>query len=212
MMYLPEQFREERPEVLHEFIARHPLGTLVAVTPEGLSGHHIPMLWSPRENSAGVLRGHMARANPFWKALAPDTPVLVMFMGAHHYITPSWYPAKKQDGKVVPTWNYSVVHAHGTIRFTDDPAQAHSMVSDLTAHQESSRAQPWHVSDAPADYIAQHLKSIVPFEIVVSRLVAKFKASQHRPPEERLAVAQALKEEGMSAAERAEVVREKSPR
>jgi transcriptional regulator len=211
-MYLPDQFREERAEVLQAFIAHHPFATLVAMTAEGLIGNHLPMLWSPREGTPGVLRGHLARANPLWKALAPDVAVLVMFMGADHYITPSWYPAKKEHGKVVPTWNYSVVHAHGTIRFADDPAQALSIVRDLTDHQEAPRAQPWHVADAPDDYIAATLKSIVPFEIAVTRLLAKFKASQHRPPEERVAVTQALKEEGVSAEDRAEVVRERSPR
>jgi transcriptional regulator len=211
-MYLPEQFREERAEVMHEFIARHPFGTLVAQTKEGLTGNHVPMLWSAREGTAGVLRGHLAKANPLWKALDPDAPVLVMFMGADHYITPSWYPAKKEHGKVVPTWNYSVVHAHGTIRFSHDPAQALAIVTALTDHQESPRAQRWHVTDAPADYIDAHLKSIVPFEIAVSRLVAKFKASQHRPPEERAAVTHALEEEGVPAQDRAEVVRERSPR
>jgi transcriptional regulator len=211
-MYLPEQFREERAEVLHEFIARHPFGTLVAMSPEGLTGNHLPLLWSPREGTAGVLRGHLARANPLWKLLPADTPVLAMFMGAHQYITPSWYPAKKENGKVVPTWNYSVVHAHGTIRFSEDPAQALSIVRDLTDHQEATRAPRWRVSDAPADYIDALLKSIVPFEIALTRLTAKFKASQHRPPEERVAVAAALEEEGVSAEDRAEVVRERSPR
>jgi len=211
LMYLPEQFREERAEVLHEFIAHHPFGTLVAQTKEGLTGNHVPMLWSGREGSAGVLRGHLAKANPLWRALEPDAPVLVMFMGADHYITPSWYPAKKEHGKVVPTWNYSVVHAHGTIRFSEDAAQALAIVRALTEHQESPRARPWHVADAPSDYIASLLKSIVPFEIAVSRLVAKFKASQHRPAEERSAVTQALEAEGVAAQERAEVVRERSP-
>jgi transcriptional regulator len=211
-MYLPEQFREERPEVLHEFIARHPFGTLVAMTADGLTGNHLPMLWSAREGTPGVLRGHIARANTLWKALAPDAPVLAMFMGADHYITPSWYPAKKEHGKVVPTWNYSVVHAHGTIRFAEDSAQALEIVRALTDHQESPRAQRWQVSDAPADYIDSMLKSIVPFEIAVARLTAKFKASQHRPPEERVAVNAALKEEGVPGEDRAEVVRERSPR
>src|SRR5579862_5746647 len=169
-MYLPEQFREERAQVMHEFIAHHPFGTLVAQTEEGLTGNHVPMLWSAREGTAGVLRGHLAKANPLWKALDPDAPVLVMFMGADHYITPSWYPAKKEHGKVVPTWNYSVVHAHGTIRFVDDKERSLQYVRELTQQQESGRPDQWHVSDAPAPYLDTQLSGIVAFEIAVTRL------------------------------------------
>jgi transcriptional regulator len=154
-----------------------------------------------------VLRGHVARANPVWKGVAPDAPVLVIFGGANHYITPSWYPAKQEHGKVVPTWNYSVVHAHGTVRFADEKSQSLAFVSELTNLQEASRSDPWKVTDAPAPYIDSMLAGIVTFEIAVTRLMGKFKASQHRPEAERRAVGEALEAEGLSAAERLEVVR-----
>ena len=206
-MYIPDQFREERPEVLHAFIAQHPLGALVAVTADGLTANHIPMLWHQRGGTAGVLQGHVARANPLWEALAPGSPVLVMFGGANRYITPSWYPGKQEHGKVVPTWNYSVVHAHGTIRFIDDHDHGLRHVRELTDRQEASRAEPWKVADAPADYIDPLLSRIVPFQIAVTRLIGKFKASQHRPESERQAVTAALLEEGVPAADRDEVIR-----
>jgi transcriptional regulator len=206
-MYIPDQFLEQRSEVLHSFIAQHPLGALIAMTPDGLTANHIPLLWHEREGTAGVLRGHLARANPLWKVVAPSASVLVIFGGANRYITPSWYPAKQEHGKVVPTWNYSVVHAHGTIRFIDDRDASLSHVRALTDHQEASRAEPWNVSDAPADFIEQLVKRIVPFEIAVTRLVGKFKASQHRPENERNAVAAALAAEGVPTADLDEVVR-----
>ena len=211
-MYLPEQFREERPEVLRAFIARHPLGTLVAASSEGLTANHIPMLWQARGDSQGVLAGHVAKANPLWRLLGPQTPVLVIFAGAVHYITPSWYPGKQVDGKVVPTWNYSVVHAHGTIRFLPGAPDALTKVRELTQQQEAARALPWAVADAPAAYLETQLKHIVAFEITVTRLVGKFKASQHRPAEERAAVAAALRAEGLAAEQIEELVRAPVPR
>jgi transcriptional regulator len=207
-MYMPEQFRENRADVLHAFIARHPLGTLVATGPEGLVANHIPMLWRAQAGGPGILGGHVARANPIWKLLAPESPVLVIFTGAVHYITPSWYPGKQVDGKVVPTWNYSVVHAHGALRFLSGAPQALEKVRELTEHQEAARAAPWAVSDAPADYLEAHLKHIVPFEITLTSLTGKFKASQHRPADERLAVAAALRAEGLAQEQIDELVRE----
>lgn len=210
-MYVPDHFREDRPETLREFISRHPLGALVAATAEGLVANHIPMLWLERAGAA-ILGGHVAKANPLWKLLAPDTPVLVIFSGSTHYLTPSWYPAKKVDGKVVPTWNYSVVHAHGTIRFFEDRQEALHKVQALTDQQEAPRAAPWAVSDAPEAYVDAMLKRIVPFEIAVTRLQGKFKASQHRPESERLSVAAALRAEGLSEPEIDELVRAPAPR
>jgi transcriptional regulator len=206
-MYIPDQFREERLEVLCSFVAKHPLGALIALTADGFTANHIPMLWQEREGTNGILRGHVARANPVAAALAPDSPVLVIFGGADHYITPSWYPAKQEHGKVVPTWNYSVVHAHGTIRFVDNREYALRQVQQLTARQEAPRANPWKVSDAPADYIESMLSRIVPFEITVTRLIGKFKANQHRPESERHAVAAALDAEGVPPSDRDEVIR-----
>jgi transcriptional regulator len=212
-MYIPQHFREERPEVLHKFIRHHPLGTLICTTAEGLTANHIPMVLAVGQDGNAVLRGHVARANSVWKSLAPDAPVLVIFGGANHYITPSWYPAKQEHGKVVPTWNYSVVHAHGTVRFADDKERTLGYVTELTDLQEASRVDDrWQVSDAPPEYINSQLSGIVGFEIRIARLVGKFKGSQHRPEAERQAVLQGLEAEGVAEAERLEVVRSPKPR
>lgn len=200
-MYIPAAFREDRPEVLEAFIRQHPLGALVCTTADGLTANHIPMFLTDRK-----LRGHVARGNTIWTSVAPDAPVLVIFGGANHYLSPSWYPAKQEHGKVVPTWNYSVVHAHGTIRFSDVKSQTLDYVTELTNTQEGSRPQPWKVSDAPAKYIDMQLSGIVTFEIAVTRLVGKFKASQHRSVAERESVRAALNTEGFSGVD--EVIRE----
>jgi transcriptional regulator len=206
-MYQPRQFREDDPQVLHAFIARHPLGALVANTADGLTANHIPMFWRAQGATVGMLSGHIAKANTLWQSLSADAPVLVIFAGANHYLTPSWYPAKQVDGRVVPTWNYSVVHAHGTIRFFQDPEVALQKVRALTELQEAARQAPWAVDDAPADYLQAMLRAIVPFEIVLTRLQGKFKASQHRPADERVAVASALRAEGLDEDAIAELVR-----
>jgi len=207
-VYIPPAFREERTEVLQAFIQRHPLGALVCVTAEGLTANHIPMIFASRPGGVQVLRGHLARGNSLWKSVESDAAVLVIFGGADHYLSPSWYPAKQEHGKVVPTWNYSVVHAHGTIRFTDVKSQTLEYVTELTQSQEGSRYEPWQVSDAPAQYIDQQLSGILTFEITVNRLIGKFKASQHRAAAERQSVRVALAAEGYAAADRDEVIRE----
>jgi transcriptional regulator len=206
-MYIPDQFREDRPEVLRAFVAKHPLGALVTVTPEGLTANHLPMLWHEREGTDGALSGHMARANPVWKAIAPESPVLVIFGGANRYISPSWYPSKKEHGKVVPTWNYAVVHVHGVIRFIENDEHSLQHLAQLTDHQEVSRPEPWKVSDAPASFVQTLATRVVSFEISVTRVVGKFKAHQHRPESERDAVALALSDDGVPAADIVELVR-----
>jgi transcriptional regulator len=208
-MYIPERFREDRLEVLKSFIAAHPLGALVATTRSGsLVANYIPMMFAEREPpSRGVLIGHVARANPLWQDVPSGAAVLVLFNGANHYITPSWYPDKAAHGKVVPTWNYSVVQARGIIRFDSRQDQSDAHVTALTDHQESSRESPWKVTDAPPDYIAQLVRHTVAFEIELTELVGKFKSSQHRPEQERTAVAQNLELVGVSADDRAELIR-----
>jgi transcriptional regulator len=211
-MYVPALFREDRTEVLYAFMRRHPLGALVAVTAEGLTANHIPMRMRSGSTAAGPDRlcGHVARANSVWRLVATDAPVLVIFGGADSYVTPSWYATTRETGKVVPTWNYSVVHAYGRIRFIDDPGWLHAFVRELTDEHESTREPPWQVSDAPADYIKQMLQAIVGFEIEVDRLVGKFKASQNQEARNREGVAAGLRESGIAIDVAAELVR--SPR
>jgi transcriptional regulator len=204
-VYVPEHFRESRSEVLQAFVERHPLATLVATTAQGLTANHIPLRAQLLAGGGGELRGHIARANPLWRELAPGAPVLAVFTGADSYISPGYYPSKRQHGKVVPTWNYAAVHVHGTIRFVEHAAWLLDFVSSLTDVHEAQRPQRWRVSDAPADYIEGMLRAIVGLEITVTSVVGKFKSSQNRPPADRAAVNAALRAAGRSAEEIAEL-------
>jgi len=192
-MYTPAHFREDRPEVLHALIREFPLGTLVTTTADGLSANHIPFLLED-----GVLRGHVARANP-----VAEGPALVIFHGPQHYISPSNYATKKSDPRVVPTWNYVAVHAHGSIRTFTDTARLLKIVADLTAHFEGQRTEPWSIHDAPPEYIDKLLNAITGIEIPIERLEGKSKVSQNRPAADRLSVIEALADHPMSAAVKA---------
>ena len=141
---------------------------------------------------AGVLTGHVARANPLWREFDPDADVLAIFQGPQAYISPSWYPTKQEHGRVVPTWNYAVVHAHGRLRVRDDAAWAHALVDELTREQESARPVPWAVGDAPDDYIARLTRAIVGIEIPVTRLTGKWKTSGNQPAANRAGAARGL--------------------
>jgi transcriptional regulator len=208
MTYLPGQFRESRPAVLRAFIARHPLGTLISQGAEGLSADLVPMQLLADGELPGVLRGHVARANPLWRAVAPGSAVLTLFHGAVHYVSPSWYPAKREHGRVVPTWNYAVVQARGAIRFFEDPQQLRALVESLTEEHERARAAPWRVADAPADFLAGMLRQIVGFEIALSSIEGKFKASQNRSSADRAGVREGLRAAGVSPADLEELCRD----
>jgi transcriptional regulator len=200
-LYIPEHFREPQIEVLRAFVERHSFGTLVAVTSEGITANHIPMQLLAGPDGLGVLRGHIARANPLWRLLESGASVLAIFLGPDHYVSPSWYPSKHEHGKAVPTWNYATVHVRGTIRFIDDPVWLRALVESLTDEHERHNVHPWKVTDAPADYIAGMVRAIVGFEILVSAIEGKFKASQNRSAADRAGVAEALRTAGLPADE-----------
>ena len=199
-MYNPPHFEETRPEVLRELIAAHPLGALVTLGSTGLDANHIPLEFAPDGGPLGTLRGHVARANPVWKDFSRDVDVLVIFQGPSSYITPSWYETKKETGKVVPTYNYCTVHAHGPLVVHDDREWLRGMVTRLTQRFESSRPAPWAVADAPADYIDKQLAAIVGIEIPLRRLVGKWKVSQNRPAADRAKVVDGLRQRGTADA------------
>jgi transcriptional regulator len=207
-MYLPGHFEETRIEVLHGLVRAHPLGALVTSTAGGLEANHIPFEIEPEPQPYGTLRGHIARANPLWREALRDAPALVIFQGPSRYISPAWYATKRESGKVVPTWNYAVVHAQGIPRFIDDRVWLRSFVEQLTNRHEATRRDRWQVTDAPADFIDRQLGAIIGLEIPVTRLTGKWKASQNRPARDRAGVIEALSlEGGEAAAAMAELVR-----
>jgi len=208
-MYLPAHFVEDRTEVLHGFLRSHPLGMLITLEDGRPTADLIPMLL---DTAPGLrLRGHVARANAVATRVADGEEVLVVFHGADHYVTPSWYAAKRVDGKVVPTWNYAVVHVRGRIRWFDAPERLRAVVEDLTRTHESGRATPWSVADAPADYVAAMLRAIVGFEVEIASMTGKFKASQNRSEADRQGVARGLAEDGVAPAALTELARDPRP-
>jgi len=164
------------------------------MTPDGLIASHVPLLLDPDPAPYGTLIGHLARPNP--QARGAIGEALAIFQGLDAYITPSWYATKRETGKVVPTWNYVAIHAAGPITFFDDPDRLLDVVTRLTEKQESGRAAPWAVSDAPADFVQGMLKGIVGFAIPLARLEGKWKMSQNRPAEDRAGVIAGLTAEG----------------
>jgi transcriptional regulator len=192
-MYQPPHFREDRLEVQHALIRAHPLGLLVTWGGSGLMANPIPFVLDEAASPRGTLRAHFSRANPQWRDFDPDQEALVVFQGAEAYITPSWYETKREHGKVVPTWNYAIVQAHGRMRIMDDASWLLRQITALTASQEAAQPQPWAVSDAPADFVASQLKGIIGVEIEITRIEGKWKASQNRSEADRQGVAAGLR-------------------
>jgi transcriptional regulator len=191
-MYRPPAFREDRPEVLHGLIRQYPLGALITQGAEGLDANHIPWWLEVADSGEVRLLGHIARANPLGKSPPTRPEVLVIFQGPGQYISPGWYPTKQQHGKVVPTWNYVAVHAHGQLVFHDDPAWIRGQMERLTGQMEATQPQPWSLADAPPDYLEALLTTVVGVEIVVDRLEGKWKLSQNQPEVNRAGVVAGL--------------------
>jgi transcriptional regulator len=208
-MYQTSQFEETRADVMHQLIRAHPLATLVTLSGGGLAANHIPFEIDPHPAPFGTLRGHVARANPLWRDHSAAHGALAVFQGPQLYVTPSWYATKKDSGRVVPTWNYAVVHAQGPLRVIDDAAWLRDFLETLTNRHEGGRAAPWKVSDAPEDYIARMLQEIVGIEIPIASLVGKWKVSQNRTAADREGVALGLEgSEGENAVAMARLVRQ----
>jgi len=175
-MYRRAPFVEQDPATLLELMRGYPLATLIRGGAD-LAADLVP-LEVDFTDGRWRLRGHVARANPLWSE-GDGQSVLALFQGPQAYISPNWYPSKARHGKDVPTWNYTMVQAHGTLRAIDDPAWLHSFLERLTQRHEGSRAAPWHVADAPADYLDAMLKAIVGIEIDITRIEGKFKLNQN---------------------------------
>jgi len=191
-MYLPNRFAETRLDVLHTLIQQHPLATLVTHGPDGLAADHIPFeIGAPTAAAPfGVLRAHVARANPLWRL--SGTQVLAVFQGPSAYISASLFAEKAISGKVVPTWNYATVHASGELTAIEDRDWLLAFVTRLTDRFEAPRAQPWAVDDAPAPYIEAMLNAIVGIEIPIARLDGKWKINQDDTKADRVKIAAEL--------------------
>lgn len=194
-MYLPSPFAEPRIEVLHEALRNAGLATLVTTGPEGLDASHLPLLLLPEPGPLGRLVGHVARANPQWRTTPEGSAALAIVLGPDAYVTPSWYPSKRETGRVVPTWNYVAIHAHGTVHFFEERERLLDVVTRLTERHEHARPRPWKVADAPPDYLDGMLKGIVGVELTITRIEGKWKASQNRGEPDRRGVEEGLRSE-----------------
>ncbi|WP_418317303.1 FMN-binding negative transcriptional regulator [Piscinibacter sakaiensis] len=191
-MYQPRHFEERRPEVLHRLMVDHPLALLIHHGPDGLAANPLPLLHDADGGEFGCLRGHVARANPLWQQVQDSPEVLVVFQGPQAYVSPNWYPAKAEHGKVVPTWNYCIVQARGRLRCIDDKGWLRTLVQRLTDRHEVSLPQPWAVDDAPEIFVDHMLGAIVGIELPIEQLVGKWKVSQNRSAADRAGVVDGL--------------------
>ena len=189
-MYTPPAFQEDEPAAIRKIIREARLSTLITATSEGLVATPLPLLLAD-EGEQGVLYGHVAKANPQW-CLQPIGDALATFYGPDAYVTPSWYESKREHGKVVPTWNYVAVHVYGPVEFFEDEDRLYDVVTRLTDLHESSRAEPWAVTDAPAEFIKSQFLGIVGLRLPITRVEGKRKLSQNRPPADRAGVAAGL--------------------
>lgn len=199
-MYRPPAFREDRCEILDAAIRTHPLATLVTQGREGLTANLIPFTLVVAADGARRLRAHMAKANGQIADLRDGAEALVIFQGPQAYVTPSWYSAKREHGKVVPTWNYVVVQARGRPLIIDAPDWLRTQIHALTTQQEQGLAEPWTVDDAPADFVAGQLKGIVGLEIPVERIEGKWKISQNQSPANHAGVMDGLRDRDPASA------------
>lgn len=184
-MYTPAHFSVDDPARIHRIVHTHPLGMLVTATADGFDANHIPFEFDPARGPLGTLTGHVARANPVWRQCPTGSVVMVVFRGSEGYISPNWYPTKHETHRLVPTWNYEVVHAHGRLTVRDDERFVRGVVARLTRRHEADEPIPWKMGDSPADHIDSLVASIVGIEIEVTRFEAKSKLSQNREPRDR---------------------------
>jgi transcriptional regulator len=190
-VYVPRHFEQSRLDVLHAAIERIQIATLVTNGADGPYVSHIPLMLERDAGPFGKLVGHVSRANPHWKEAGK--PAVAIFFGPDGYISPNWYPTKRESGKVVPTWDYIAVHARGPLVAFDERDHLHAMVTSLTDLHEARNAHPWHVDDAPESFVESQLKGIVGIEIPIETLTGKWKLSQNRPGEDIDGVVRALR-------------------
>lgn len=195
-MYIPEHFAERKPEALLELVNENPLGALITHTAAGLDANHIPFEVEGELVAGGRLRAHVARNNPVWREVTDGQQVLVIFRAADAYISPNWYPSKHELHRQVPTWNYRVVHVHGTISIRDDEKFVRGVVARLTRRHEAGTgdARPWKMADSEPDYINQMIGAIVGLEVDITRIEGKFKLSQNKDARDRSNAANQLRQ------------------
>ncbi|NRB25967.1 FMN-binding negative transcriptional regulator [Shewanella sp.] len=192
-MHIPSKFKQNDDSQLMAIMREYPFATLITNTESGVEATHLPVVFKESEGKFTIL-AHIARANKLWESVKDGSEILLIFNGPNCYISPNYYPTKKESGKAVPTWNYVVVHVKGNISFINDTQWIYNMIDSLTEEHESKQDVPWSMSDAPTTYINKMLPAIVGIEISVSSIEGQWKLSQNQPEINKLGVIQELLE------------------
>jgi transcriptional regulator len=200
-MYTPSHFNQQDLAAIHELIEGVGFASIVTVTADGLTATQAPVLFDSTRGDHGILRGHIARANAQWKSSLASHEALAIITGANGYVSPNYYASKREHGRVVPTWNYVAVHAHGAIEFSEDRGGLLDIVTRLTDKHERNSEHPWKVTDAPADYIEAMLKAIIAFELRITRIEANWKLSQNKTDADRAGVIAGMEARGSEVLE-----------
>ncbi len=195
-MYIPKSFEVTDVAVMQQLIRDYPLATLISQHAEVINANHIPLMLFSEPQPLGCLQGHVARSNSLLSELLENPEVLVIFQGVQSYISPSWYPSKQEKHQVVPTWNYTAVHAHGRVQIIQDAPWLKNHLAAMTTQQESVFTNPWKLTDAPVDYVEKMLNAIVGIEIHLTKLQGKWKVSQNRMSQDQQGVIEGLQELG----------------
>lgn len=196
LVYATAFHRVSDVDELRRMVAEVGAAELITIGPDGYPrATLLPIIWT-----GDVVRAHMARPNPHWAEIPDNTPALLVCAGPQAYVSPSWYPSKREHGKVVPTWNYTSVHLRGTATVHDDPEWLRDQIAALTDLNERDRSHPWQVTDAPSRFIDGQLRGIVGVEINVERVEGKAKLSQNRSSEDQNGVIDGLGRETRSGA------------
>jgi transcriptional regulator len=199
-MYIPHHFAVDDLDYIRDFVASRAAADFVTVDTDGQPiATLMPCVWVPAEGDYGILVMHMARANNQWKSIADGDRALAIVHGEQAYVSPSYYQSKQEHGRVVPTWNYTSVHISGTVRISQTDDDVLEAVTLVTNRHEEQRQHPWHVSDAPDEFIAGQLKAIVAVTLTIDRVEAKAKISQNRHEADRSGVIAAFSESQIAA-------------
>ena len=195
-MYMPQAFEEKDPDIIFGLMSSLGVATVVSTGADGMIASHVPVEVDRDAAEYGVIRCHFAKPNPQQALIAGGTETLFIFQGPTAYVTPSWYKTKAENGKVVPTLNFAVVHAYGTGKAIEDPVAMRRHLTALTDGFEAKFPEPWKVTDAPDDFIERMMKGITVVEVALTRLEGKWKMSQNRPDADRRGVAEGYRNQG----------------
>jgi transcriptional regulator len=192
MLYMPPAFHQADQTQIRADIASIGFATLITSGAEEPIISHVPLLLRDDGSEFGMLIGHLARGNPQWKWSDLSKPAIAVFMGPHAYVSPSWYPSKQVDPKVVPTWNYAVVHVRGRLEIFEESDQLMTDLTSLTEKHEERVGSKWKTSDAPTDFMLRQTKGIVGVRMKITGFEAKSKLSQNRAAGDQANVASVL--------------------